>query len=118
LINSISLQEAKSSSEIENIFTTDDELYKAYSDNQPELTGSVKKVLRYRGAFWAGFAYVQETKNFDLNYFIKQFQIVKQTEDSIRPEFLNTSIKQGGSGPNEGKKIYTPQKNFGYQRKT
>ena len=32
LINTISLQEAKLSSEIENIFTTDDELYKAYSD--------------------------------------------------------------------------------------
>ena len=31
LINTISLQEAKSSSEIENIFTTDDELYKAIS---------------------------------------------------------------------------------------
>src|SRR3979490_1841675 len=32
LINSISLQEAKASSAIENIFTTDDELYKAYSE--------------------------------------------------------------------------------------
>ena len=32
LINTISLQEAKLSSEIENIFTTDDELYKAFSD--------------------------------------------------------------------------------------
>ena len=32
LINSISLQEAKASSAIENIFTTDDELYQAYSD--------------------------------------------------------------------------------------
>src|ERR1035437_2214819 len=31
LINSISLQEAKASSAIENIFTTDDELYKAFS---------------------------------------------------------------------------------------
>ena len=32
LINSISLLEAKASSAIENIFTTDDELYQAYSD--------------------------------------------------------------------------------------
>jgi len=32
LINSISLQEAKASSAIENIFITDDELYKAYSE--------------------------------------------------------------------------------------
>ena len=34
LINSISLQEAKASSAIENIFTTDDELYKAYSEKE------------------------------------------------------------------------------------
>ena len=32
LINSISLQEAKASSAIENIFTTDDELYKSFSE--------------------------------------------------------------------------------------
>jgi hypothetical protein len=36
LINSISLQEAKESSAIENIFTTNDELYKAYSENTSE----------------------------------------------------------------------------------
>lgn len=36
LINTISLQEAKSSSAIENIFTTEDELYKAISDSVRE----------------------------------------------------------------------------------
>jgi hypothetical protein len=38
LINTISLQEAKASSAIENIFTTDDELYKAYSEQKAEGT--------------------------------------------------------------------------------
>jgi Fic family protein len=32
LINTIALQEAKTSTEIENIFTTEDDLYKAISD--------------------------------------------------------------------------------------
>jgi len=32
LINTISLQEAKASSAIENIFTTDDDLYRAFSE--------------------------------------------------------------------------------------
>ena len=50
LINTISLQEAKLSSEIENIFTTDDELYKAYSDQYHESSGASKEVLRYREA--------------------------------------------------------------------
>ena len=48
LINSISLQEAKSSCEIENIFTTDDELYRAYSDKNTETSGASKEVLGYR----------------------------------------------------------------------
>ena len=47
LINSISLQEAKSSSEIENIFTTDDELYKAFSDQNVNVGGASKEILRY-----------------------------------------------------------------------
>lgn len=45
---------------------------------------------------------------FDQNYFIKVFQEIKQTTDTIRPVFLNTTIKQSGTGPNAGKVIYTP----------
>src|SRR4030043_797535 len=55
LINTISLQEAKISSAIENIFTTDDELYKAYSDQKTETTGSSKEELRYREALCSGY---------------------------------------------------------------
>ena len=36
LINTIALQEAITSTEIENIFTTQDELYKAISDSKKE----------------------------------------------------------------------------------
>ena len=61
LVNTISLQEAKISSAIENIFTTDDELYKAYSDKNSEATGASKEVLRYREALWSGYNYLQKT---------------------------------------------------------
>lgn len=108
LINTISLQEAKVSSAIENIFTTDDDLYKAYSDKNSEADGASKEVLRYREALWSGYNYLQKTKKFDLNYFIQVFQEIKQTTDKIRPGFLNTTIKQGGTGLNAGKVIYTP----------
>ncbi len=108
LINTISLQEAKISSAIENIFTTDDELYKAYSDQNTETTGSSKEVLRYREALWSGYNQLQKTKQFNQDYFIQVFQEIKQTTDGIRPNFLNTTIKQGGTGPNVGKVIYTP----------
>lgn len=108
LINTISLQEAKISSEIENIFTTDDELYKAFSDKNNESSGASKEVLRYREALWSGYNYLQTEKKFDQNYFIRVFQEIKQTTDTIRPVFAPLTIKQGGSGPNAGQVIYTP----------
>ncbi len=59
LINSISLQEAKASSAIENIFTTDDELYKAYSEENVNIaSGPAKEVLHYREALWKGHYYL------------------------------------------------------------
>jgi Fic family protein len=107
LINTISLQEAKISSAIENIFTTDDELYKAYSDQNSETNGASKEVLRYREALWSGHNYLKSRSQFDQEYFIRVFQEIKQTKDGIRPDFVNTTIKQGGTGPNAGQVIYT-----------
>lgn len=108
LINSISLQEAKSSSAIENIFTTDDELYKAYSDKANDSPGGSKEVLRYREALWSGYSYLQNKERFDQEYFINVFRKIEQTTEGIRPDFLITTIKQGGTGPNAGEVIYTP----------
>ena len=53
LINAVVLQEAKDSSEIENIITTQDELYKALSTstNQPS---QIKEVINYRKAIFLG----------------------------------------------------------------
>ena len=111
LINTITLQEAKISSEIENIFTTNDELYKAYSDKNSESEGASKEVLRYREALWSGYNYLQNAKKFDKHYFIRLFQEIKQTTDTIRPAFVQLTIKQGGSGSNAGQVIYTPPRN-------
>lgn len=106
LINTISLQEAKASSAIENIFTTDDELYRAYSDDDAQ--GASKEVLRAREALWTGHHYLQGQPAFNDRYFIQVFQEIKQTTDEIRPDFISTTIKQGGDGPNAGQVIYTP----------
>lgn len=108
LINTISLQEAKASSEVENIFTTDDELYKAFSENNGSISGSSKEVLRYREALWKGFHLLKNEQQFSEQYFINLFQEITQTSDEIRLDFNNTTIKQGGTGPNSGKVIYTP----------
>jgi Fic family protein len=114
LINTISIQEAKESSAIENIFTTDDELYKAFGQSVSEqMEGPAKEVLRYREALWSGYDYLKNETGFDLTYFIKIYQTVKQTSDGVRPDFLQTYIRQGGSGPHTGKAVYVPPRGNG-----
>jgi Fic family protein len=114
LINSISLQEAKASSAIENIFTTDDELYKAYSEQATEAGGGApKEVLRYREALWHGHAYLQDRPAFELAYFPQIYRQITQSTDGIRPPSAQIYIKQGGSGPNAGKAAYTPPRGPG-----
>lgn len=114
LINSISLQEAKASSAIENIFTTDDELYKAYSEeNVGQVNGPAKEILYYREALWEGHQYLQEDGAIDIEYFVKMYRIVSQFNDGIRPPVAQVVIKEGGSGPNAGKVFYTPPRGAG-----
>jgi len=55
LINAIVLQEAKDSSEIENIITTQDELYKALTVNKTKVSAETKEVVNYRKAIFQGF---------------------------------------------------------------
>ena len=114
LINSISLQEAKASSAIENIFTTDDELYRAFSESNIEQAPEpTKEILRYRKALWTGFYYLKAQPGFDLAYFIRVFQEIKQSGETFRPAFSQVYIRQGGSGPNAGKPVYTPPRGQG-----
>lgn len=58
LINAIALQEAKDSSEIENIITTQDELYKAIASNG-KYTSAIKEVINYRKAIFIGQDIIQ-----------------------------------------------------------
>jgi Fic family protein len=100
LVNAITLQEAKDSSEIENIVTTQDTLYKAFSSNVSKTDAQTKEVLRYRQALWDGF---NELKNRPLstNSFIKIAQTIKENGSGIR----NSS---GTVITSNNKTIYTP----------
>ncbi len=74
LINSLTLQEAKDSSEVENIVTTQDDLYRAELNlKETAINASAKEVLNYRQAMQRGFALVRNTKLLTLNY-VKQIQ--------------------------------------------
>ncbi len=110
LVNTITLQEAKTSTEIENIFTTEDELYKAVSDNKSEGKADlgVKEVLRYREALWAGYHSMNETKILNLLSVLSIFRQIKNTTSGIRPPQANVVIKRGQSELRPGEVIYTP----------
>ncbi len=59
LINAVVLQEAKDSSEIENIITTQDELYKALA-TKGKQPSQVKEVINYRKAIFTGFGLIKK----------------------------------------------------------
>ena len=83
LLNSIVLQEARLSSEIENIVTTTDELYKATDEDPSKLDHATKEVLHYREALWHGFENLK-ARPLSTNLFIELVGIIKQTNLGIR----------------------------------
>lgn len=54
LINTIPILEAQASSEIENIVTTTDELFR-FAENAEAASHTTKEALRYRTALYEGF---------------------------------------------------------------
>ena len=72
LISTLTLQEAKDSSEVENIVTTQDDLYKAdLNFKQNIINASTKEVLAYRGAIEKGFNMVKENQLLTNNIIIQ-----------------------------------------------
>ncbi|HCS20605.1 MAG TPA: Fic family protein [Bacteroidetes bacterium] len=110
LVNTIALQEAKSSSAIENIFTTDDELYKAISDSIEEEAANpaTKEVLRYREALWAGFKNIKEKEMLNVEAIVSVYQEVKNTTQGIRSPQSQVVIRRGNSEFRGGEVVYTP----------
>ena len=85
LIQAIGLQEAKLSSEIENIVTTNDELYRAFADDGQRTNPHTKEVLRYKDALWHGFKSLKEDKRpLSTRLFEELFQIIKDTSAGVR----------------------------------
>ena len=83
LINTIILQESRDSSAIENIVTTQDELYKAAAEVEI-ASHAAKEVLSYREALYAGFNKMRSQKNLLLtNTIVEIVQTIKQNRAGI-----------------------------------
>ena len=84
LINTLVLQEAKDSSTIENIFTTNDELYKAFSSSGSNINSSTKEVLRYREALWSAFAKLKSPTDYSVYLAVEIFKTITNKDEGIR----------------------------------
>ncbi len=115
LINTIAIQEAKSSSEIENIFTTEDELFKAISNSTKEDISdpATREVLRYREALWTGYNSIVERGSLSLETIIDIVQQIKGTKLGIRPPQARLIIRRGNSDLRPGEVVYTPPRGEG-----
>jgi len=102
LINTLSLQEAKDSSEVENIVTTHDELFKA---DLFEETSNVaaKETALYAQALREGFITVKETGLLTNNQILDIQQILEQNRAGFR-KLPGTELKNRRTG----EVIYTP----------
>ena len=115
LVNTIALQEAKTSTEIENIFTTEDELYKAISDSKNERSVNVatKEVLKYREALWSGYRLLQDNNQITTQLIENICNQIKGTTLGYRPPQAQVVIKRGQSDLKPGEIIYTPPRGEG-----
>ena len=84
LINAIVLQEAKDSSEIENIITTQDELYKALAMNKAKISAQTKEVVNYRKAIFHGFNIVKRQHFLRVNDIVSMQQKLVENTAGIR----------------------------------
>lgn len=102
LINSIPLQEAKASSEIENIVTTGDALYRAAAVPGAVTDPQTKEVLRYRTALKRGFDRLP-VKTFSMPLLTEVCEVLLDHEVQIR-WFSRATI----SNKKTGEVVYTP----------
>lgn len=95
LISTLTLQEAKDSSVVENIVTTHDELYKADLNAKDYIvSASTKEVLNYREAIQVGFRLVKE-KGLLTNSVLKQIQERLEGNKAGFRTTPGTSLKDG-----------------------
>ncbi len=106
LINSLVLQEAKDSSEIENIITTHDELYRASVD-MTNISNETKEVQNYSKALLLGYSLVKDNQLLLKRDIVAIQQKLEQNNAGIRRQ-SGTVLKNEQTG----EVIYTPPQEF------
>jgi Fic family protein len=104
LISTLTLQEARDSSAIENIVTTQDDLYR--EDDPAEAAGTaIKEVLRYRQALHTGYEQVRAHGLLTLNTILDIHAQLECNRAGLR-KLPRTALKDG-----RGQVVYEPPQN-------
>lgn len=103
LLNTIVLQESKESNAIENIVTTQDELYKATLMGDAIKNQAAKEVLQYREAIYWGIEELKKNNLITTNLLVGLMQRLRGSSENIRK---NTGTKLGN--PTNNQIVYTP----------
>ena len=102
LINTLGLQEAKDSSEIENIVTTHDELFKDEVLPDALVNPAAKEVMRYRQALRVGLKMVRQSGLLTSNHIIQIQGELERNNAGFR-KLPGTALKDS-----TGRTVYTP----------
>lgn len=102
-IDTINLQEAQASSAIENIITTQDELFRASVAEKKYDNSATKEVMHYKDALWFGVQQIEKRPIMTTNLFINLMQIIKENQSGIR-NTPGTQLKN----PATATVVYTP----------
>ena len=101
-LDTIHLQEAKASSEIENIITTNDDLYKSVVADKKFDNPAAKEVIHYKEALWYGLTELETRPFITTNLCVEIMQRIKQNTSTIR-KTPGTTLSD-----TKGEVIYTP----------
>jgi Fic family protein len=106
LINTLGLQEAKDSSEIENIVTTHDELFQGDAGGVGAQGAAAKEVFRYRQALRVGFEAVTQTGLLTNNHILDIQAELERNNAGFR-RLPGTALRN-----NAGDTVYTPPQDY------
>lgn len=107
LINTLTLQEARDSSAIENIITTQDELFKAELQENLALSAATKEVQNYAHALRKGFQIARQNKLLTFNHILAIQQELEQNNAGLR-KLPGTALKNAQTSET----VYTPPQDY------
>ena len=107
LINTLALQEAKDSSAVENIITTDDELFKSELNFEGLQTLAAKEVQNYATALKKGYALVNQYGLLTNNHILEIQKTLELNEAGYR-KVPGTNLKNAKTG----EIVYTPPQHY------